>query len=38
MRRGAKADTMLKRPWTFVSNMVRMRPGSASIAGASYTI
>jgi hypothetical protein len=37
MRRGTKVETMLKRPWTFVSNMVCMRPESASIAGASYT-
>lgn len=37
-RSGMKAETISNRPKTLVSNMPRVRAGSASIAGASYTV
>jgi hypothetical protein len=37
-RRGVNAETISNRPNTLVSNIARIRAGSASIAGASYTI
>jgi hypothetical protein len=36
-RRGVMAETMSKTPKTLALNMARMRTGSESIAGASYT-
>ena len=37
-RRGVKVETISNRPKTLASNMARVRVGSASIAGASYTV
>jgi hypothetical protein len=37
-RRGVKAETISNRPKTLASNIARVRVGSASIAGASYTV